>query len=218
MSHASLDLIPLEYRNERRARRMLAWFAPVLAIVVSVIAGGYAVLEFKQARLEADIDGLRANISYNAEQQSRLDEMNATHQVLTRRVKVLESLRGGLPAERMFAVIDAAVDETTWFRRWTFRRRGVLSDDAPEAVHAGFLIIVPEPEKGGPEKTWRLATHMEIAGSALDHTALASFVERLLARSEIVDVKILRTRSRKESRREVIDFDLAITVYSTQEA
>ena len=218
MTTHSLDLIPQTYRNERRARRMLAWFFPVFTIVLGIIVASYAMLELEQTRIQEDIDALRTDISYNTEQQSRLDELNASQTVLTQRVKVLESLRGGLPAQHMFTVIDEAVDGSTWFRKWTFRRRGVLTDDAPEAVHAGFLIIVPEPDKGGPERTWRLATHMEIAGSALDHTALASFVERLLARAEIADVKILRTGSRKEAAREVIDFDLAITVYSAQEA
>ncbi|MCZ6770749.1 MAG: hypothetical protein O7G83_02025 [Proteobacteria bacterium] len=218
MSSATLDLIPQDYRNERRARRMLVWFIPVFVLLLGAIGGSRAVLGLEQKRIEQNIDALRADISYDAEQRQHFDRLNAEQKVLARRVRILESLRGGLPAERMFALIDAAVDGDTWFRKWTFRRRGEVTDDAPEEVHAGYFIIVAEPRKGVAEKSWRLATHMEIAGSAIDHTALADFVKRLLGRSEIADVKILRTRSRRASTREVIDFDLAITVYSAQEA
>jgi hypothetical protein len=218
MSSETIDLIPTDYRNERRARRMLGWFTPVFVLLLAAIGASRAVLGLERERIEQDIDSLRADISYSAEQERHLDRLNTEHKVLTRRVRILESLRGGLPAERMFAVIDDVVDGNTWFRKWTFRRRGDLTDEPPESVHAGYLIIVAEPNKGETEKTWRLATHMEIAGSAVDHTALAGFVERLLARPEIADVKVLRTGSRRESQREVIDFDVAVTVYSAEEA
>lgn len=218
MTGRSLDLIPSDYRDERRARRMLAWFLPVFGVVVAVLVGARLMLGFEQEKIQTEMNELQANISYNAEQQRQLDELNDERRILDRRVKILDGLRGGVPAERMFAVVDAAVDGSTWFRKWTFRRRGEVTDDATESIHTGYLIIVADANKGEKEKAWRLATHMEIAGSAVDHTALAGFVERLLGRSEIADVKILRTGSRREAAREVIDFDLAVTVYSAYEA
>lgn len=218
MPAATLDLIPPDYREERRARRMLAWFVPLFALLVAGVAAARLVLEHRHAAVLEDTNNLQASISYNAEQQRELDELNAERAVLARRVQILDGLRGGLPADRMFTAIDAAVDEDTWFRRWSFRRRGDVTESVPESVHTGYLIILSEPGGGQPEKAWRLETHMEIAGSAIDHTALAGFVERLLAREEIVDVKILRTGSRREASREVVDFDLAVTVHTAQEA
>lgn len=222
MAVATLDLIPADYRDERRARRMLAWFVPLFALLLAGVGGARLAIEQRIGAVRDEAARLEQSISFNAGQQRQLETLEAERDVLARRVQILDGLRGGVPADRMFTAIDAAVDENTWFRRWTFRRRGDLTEDTPETVHAGYLIIVAEPAAGGAagakEKAWRLATHMEVAGSALDHTALAGFVERLLARGEIADVKILRTSSRREASREVIDFDLAITVYSAYEA
>ena len=218
MDHRTLDLIPADYRDERQARRMLSWFLPVFGILIVGIGSARFMLDHKQAQIQTTMNTLQANINYNVEQQRHLDDLNAERRLFERRVQILDGLRGGLPAERMFAVVDGAFDSNTWFRKWTFRRRGDLTDEVPDTIHAGYLIIVADPDKGEHEKAWRMATHMEIAGSAIDHTALAGFVERLLARAEIADVKILRTGSRRESSREVVDFDLAVTVYSAYEA
>ncbi len=218
MVNRTLDLIPTDYREERRARRLLTWFFPIFGLLIIALGTARIVLDHKQDQIQANVSALQVNINYNVEQQRRLDELNVERRLFKRRVQILNGLRGGLPAERMFAVVDKAFDGNTWFRKWTFRRRGDLTNEVPDTAHAGYLIIVSDPDKGEKDKAWRMATHMEIAGSAIDHTALAGFVERLLARTEIADVKILRTGSRRESTREVVDFDIAVTVHSAYEA
>ena len=218
MVSRTLDLIPTDYREERRARRLLTWFFPIFGLLVVGLGTARIVLDHKQDQILANMSTLQADINYNVEQQRRLDELNVERKLFERRVQILDGLRGGLPAERMFEVVDDAFDGNTWFRKWAFRRRGDLTDEVPDTVHTGYLIIVADPDKGEKEKAWRMATHMEIAGSAIDHTALAGFVERLLAHAEIADVKILRTGSRRESKREVVDFDIAVTVFSAYEA
>lgn len=220
MGLAGLDLIPDDYRNERRARRLLAWFLPVFCLAIAVIGGTRFMLERERGKNEQEIERLRGDISFSGEQQSRLDGLHADERVLAQRVKILESLRGGLPVQSVFSVIDDAFNEETWFRRWSFKRRGDLSEIPATTTHAGYLIIVSETptDPNSPGRAWRLETHMEIAGSALNHTSLASFVERLLAREEIADVKIIRTGSRREAKHEIIDFDLAVTVRGSAEA
>jgi len=218
MVSRTLDLIPSDYRDEQHARQMLTWFLPIFGLLIVGLAAARFMLDHKQEQIQGNMNTLQADINYNVEQQRRLDELNAEHKLFERRAQILDGLRGGFPAERMFAVIDDAFDVNTWFRKWTFQRRGDLTDEVPDTVNAGYFIIVADPDKGEKDKTWRMATHMEIAGSAIDHTALAGFVKRLLSHAEIADVKILRTGSRRESTREVVDFDLAVTVYSAYEA
>ncbi len=214
MGVATIDLIPTTYREEIHARRVLKWYVPVFLTLLCGIGGARIVLGLERAALEGDLEALHADISFDAEQQRRFDELAVVRDTLQRRLGVLDSLRGGLPADRMFAAIDQAANEDTWFRRWTFRRSGEVVRQAPEAVHTGYLIVIAPAGAGGEEQAWRLDTHMEISGSALDHSAIARFVERLQHHADIADARILRTSSRREGQHEIIDFDLAVSVSS----
>ena len=121
------------------------------------------------------------------------------------------------PARRMFMAVDAAANGDTWFRQWTFRRQGEIVQHNEE-VHTGYLIVLAPNESGVEDRAWRLDTHMEISGSALNHSAIAQFVERLQLRPEIRDARILRTGSRREAAREIIDFELAVSVSADAES
>lgn len=219
MGIATIDLIPASYREECRARRLLKWSLPLFALLIGAIVTLRVSIGLQGAALDEELAKLRADINYGTEQQGRYSELNGVRDVLAQRLRALEGLRGGLPARRMFVAIDEASNGDTWLRRWAYRRRGEIVEPDGQAVHAGYLIIVtPTAGSGSSNKTWRLDTHMEITGSALSHTAIADFVERLARRSDIADARILRTGSRKEAGREIIDFDLAVTVYGGRDA
>ena len=218
MGIATIDLIPAAYREECRARRTVKWFLPIVGTLLLGIGGARLALGIERSGIEHELELLRADINSDTELQQRYAQLADVRDRLNRKVQVLDSLRGGLPAQHMFMAIDHAANGETWFRKWTFRRSGEIVDEAPQSVHAGYLLIVTPQEAGSQDRAWRLDTHMEIAGSALNHTALASFVERLAQRPEIADARILRTGSRREATREVIDFDLAVTVRASIKA
>ena len=113
----------------------------------------------------------------------------------------------------MFAVIDRASDGRVWFSEWTFRRAGELVESDPQAIRAGYFIVLPrEAKRDEREKAWLMRTHMEIRAQAVDHSTLASFARRLVEQPEIEEVRVLNTRSRPTASTDVVDFELAVVV------
>ena len=214
MRDANLNLIPADYVLERRAHRIVR-ITIIGFLTVGVLIGALRfALDQQIAELRTETTRLQTQHNQQLAQRTVFEELVARRDGLQRKVDILDGLRGGLRADRVFHLVDEAVNADTWFRKWSFRRRGELTETKPETVHAGYLIIVAEPDQstGKLAQAWRLDTHMEIAGSALDHSALARFVEHLLAQTAVADVRILRTGSRPGKQREIVDFDLAITL------
>lgn len=212
MAVATIDLIPTGYRDECRARQALKIFLPVFLLLLAGLAAARYQIAGQLAATSQALEQLRGEISFSVEQEARFDELDRTRQDLDQKVRVLEGLRGGLPAEKMFTAIDAAARGDTWFRSWAFRRQGEIVTKQPKEMEAAYLIVLSASAQDTEDRAWRLDTHMEISGSALDHSAIAAFVDRLQQRPEITDARILRTGSRREGEREIIDFELAISV------
>jgi hypothetical protein len=53
---------------------------------------------------------------------------------------------------------------------------------------------------------------MEIRGQAVDHSALARFVDRLIDEPRIEQVRIVKTRMQTYAAARVLDFELAVVV------
>jgi hypothetical protein len=114
----------------------------------------------------------------------------------------------------MFEVVDNALDERVWFRRWDFRRAGEIVETEKRGVETGYFIVLPKENPEDPPRAWRLQTHMEILAEAEDHSALGSFVRRLSQRPEIESARILNTKTRSAGDSARVEFELAIVVRS----
>jgi len=210
---AELDLVPTDYRQSLRLRGWLRTFAVVQLGLLLALAGvklGVDVTERARRRAIEEIHAAELKVR---EQRGRLDQLRSEEQVAQRRLSILAGLRGGISSDALFLTVDRAFEEGIWFLDWSFRRAGHLVDDDPKAVQTGYFLVVPlDQEADQPKKAWRLETHMEIRGQAVDHSALARFVDRLIDEPRIEQVRIVKTRMQTYAAARVLDFELAVVV------
>jgi len=206
-----IDLIPADYRRRRSLQRVLRIYLVLLAAVVAAVALGRVglgqVLRAEQAR----VGELKTGEVQLLEQRRRLEELGASREDLRGRLALLEALRGGPPVQRMFEVVDRALNPAVWFTDWKFVREGEAGQ-AAEGGQAGYFLIVPRGERTSSEEPWRELTRMEIRGQALSHAALADFVRGLLGQPEIADVHLLNTKTRQYRAGGVIEYELAVEI------
>lgn len=210
---AELDLVPSEYRRSLWLRRWLRTLAIVeLGLLLSLGAAKLAVDHVASSRRRA-IEEIQAAEARVQEQRGRLERLRGQHDVARRRLAILAGLRGGLSSDSVFLAVDRSFQEGIWFVDWTFRRAGQLVEEDSKAVQTGYFLVVPLDQDGDQgERAWRLETHMEIRGQALDHSTLARFVDRLLDEPRIEEVRIVNTQTRAYAAAQVLDFELAVLV------
>lgn len=206
-----IDLIPADYRRELVHRRLLAGHAVAAAALIAGVAAASGATAHFAGKLKAEVSTLQQRQNISAAQQADLAQLRERETRLKAQNALLEGLRGGAAAERMFAVVDRALEgDEVWFLRWEFQRARARVEPQPEAVHTGYILVVPQ--EAGKTETWQLQTHMKITGQARDHAALSRFVGRLLAQPEVEQARLLNTALRKQPAGELVEFDLAVTV------
>ena len=104
-----------------------------------------------------------------------------------------------------------------WLTNWKFRRAGTPVEEKPSAVSTGYFIVVPAGSERKQEETWKIETHMNIQGQALDHVAMSKFVLNLTQQPEIENVRIVSSRQNEVNQTKVVDFSLDIVVSARRE-
>lgn len=204
-----IDLIPASYRQ---ARRRNVWAKALLGLLLGLVvssAGARLWLDAAVERVESEVTRLELQQTITSAERDRLAAMTAERESYEEQLYLLRGLRSGAAATDLFEIIDAAlIGGEVWFRNWEFRRAGV-TDAEGQAIETGYFLIVAE---AAPEDSWRVETHMAIAGQAIDHATLSTFVQRLLAHSEIENVRVQRTDLQRFGERSLVDFDLAVII------
>ncbi len=209
---AEFDLIPGDYRRGLHHLRWLRRFALALAIAAILSGSGFAALRLGTRAVSAEIDELRGTRAVNEQLGARLAELRKQRESYASQLSLLDGLRGGTPAERMFSVVDRALgEEPVWFARWRFERAGASVEVSPGGVNTGYFIVIPKADGSPEQRAWQVETHMSISGRALDHAALSRFAARLFEQPEIDDVRVLRT-SLQAQRLKRVEFDLVVVV------
>ncbi len=210
---AELDLIPQDYRQLQRLRQEIKLYAIIYIILVVAIVVGKVEMDRHINELGKTVSNFEQKKLIMQQQQQRLSDLQKKKSRIEGHTKVLRSLRDGPAAEQMFLVIDRALVNGTWFKKWSFRHDGELSYvKKTEEINTGYFIIVKDDANPNRDQAWRLNTHMEISGQAVNHTVLAGLVNNLVTSPEIDDVKVLKTSLNNHIVGEVVNFDLAITV------
>lgn len=211
---SDIDLIPARYRQLLSLRRNLKRIGAGLGLVL--VALGFTRVHLVKAigAKEIAVDQIQGERSAALEQRECADALYKEMANLRGKLKILDGLRGAMPAKKMFVVIDRALDGDVWFLDWEFTRAGELVESPPQAVQTGYFLVVPADGESDDEKAWRLQTHMEIRAQARDYAALAGFVRRLVSQPEIEDVRVLETRVGQGAEGGTVDFQLAIVVDS----
>ncbi len=207
---AEFDLIPESYRQRLRLRRWSINFSLGYTCVIVIVVAAKVLLSHNITVEAAAIDKLKVDKAAVLAHKARLDYLRSERSQLDERLDVLMKLRRGPLAEDIFITIDRALGESIWFMDWKFLHAGEFVEVKPRAVNTGYFVVVPEGEQREERKAWRVQAHMEIRGQAVDHSALASFVERLSGESVIRDVKVLKTGTSRYQSTQVVDFELAV--------
>lgn len=209
-----MDLIPASYRTYIAQLRIMRQWGGVLLTLITVFI--LCVVTFKKvnASYEHKIAILEKNKAITSQQRTVLQDMQASYNRLVKKQEVLISLRGGASANEMFVDIDKALENNkVWFKSWEFVRAGSKTNEQIGGVNTGYFIIIPAGKgKNNKPESWKIQTHMKIAGQALDHKALSSFVRRLLAQPQIHDVKVINTQRNLGISNAMVDFNIIVIV------
>ena len=205
-----IDLIPASYRRERARALWIKLVGSAVAALLVTTAGARIWLGAAVGDLKSQMASLQAELAMTTQQRARLAALSADRDRYRQQLYVLEGLRSGTTDTDLLRTVgDAMVGDDLWFRAWQFRRAGVTNAEG-QAVETGYFVVVPD--QPAPSETWRVETHMTIAGQATDHAALSEFVRRLLAEPEIDAARIRRTEVQQYDARNIVDFDLAVVI------
>jgi hypothetical protein len=205
-----IDLIPASYRA---ARRQTLWLKVLAGFVLGLVATTGAArlwLDVSIAAIDSEVASLQARQTITTAERDRLATLNETKRNYEEQLYLLNGLRSGAATTDLFAIIDdALIDREVWFRSWEFRRAGVTNAQG-QSIETGYFVVVADNAVNAD--SWRVETHMTVAGQALDHAALSRFVQRLLEHPEIENVHIRRTELQRFAVRSLVDFDLAVVI------
>lgn len=209
-----IDLFPDDLRRRLLFTRWFK-FAMVSVIVLTlVIGGGFLLLRQVNAQVDEKIVFFQSQREISNANRQQLKRLSQQKQNLQQQLGLLSGLRSGASAEQMFVMIDRALPgPEVWLTNWKFRRAGTQVEVAPETVSTGYFIVIPAGSSSRREETWKIETHMNIQGQALDHSAMSDFVLNLTRQPEIENVRIVNTRlgpSVNDTR--LVDFSLDILV------
>jgi hypothetical protein len=205
-----VDLIPASYRRERSRALWIKWIGALTFGLVMTTAGARVWLDSSINTVDAQVARLQMLQTITTGERDQLAALSENQKNYQDQLYLLKGLRSGAATADLFGIIDQAlIGDELWFRRWEFRRAGVTNAEG-QSVETGYFIVVSND--GTQNDSWRVETHMTIAGQAQDHAALSEFVQRLLSHPEIENVHVRRTELRRYASRSLVDFDIAVII------
>jgi hypothetical protein len=210
---AEIDLIPADYRLERRresALRTLALAAGAVLLAGVTATGGFA---WAASRAHAQLDELELAQRMSDQQRTELANLQGEHARLEQQWGRLQALRGGDDVGALFLLIDRALPPgELWFDRWELERAEDVQPRPAPVVNTGYFAVTPagSPAAQPPADLGR--ARMRIVGQARDHAALSRFVHALDENPAVQDVHLERTDLRRYTSTSVVAFELAVSL------
>lgn len=206
---AELNLIPGDYDRQRNMRRVVKRFLFIAAALLLLGIAGRTALGLASNYEKSRAEKLKTGEVLMLEQKQQYDELAATKEGLQLRLDMLEHLRGGPPAREMFIVIDRAINESVWFTKLNFSRAEEEGKSGPKGRSTGYFIVVPQDELvSSPKEQVQNSGEIKITGRALTYSALAEFVNLLVAQPQIRAVQVQNTHSRQYLETSVVEYEL----------
>lgn len=208
-----IDMIPASYRERQQIKRWCQQSLMVFIVLSMAIVVTRLSVTNQTQSINSRMAGLQKNKSFNLQQQQTYNALVAEEARLQKNLEILKGLRGGPAVREILQVIDRVLDGKVWFDHWSFNRAGEITEVKPQTVQTGYFIIIPQNTAGNAtQQAWRLNTHMEIKGQAIDHVSLSEFVRKLIRQPEIEDVQVVNTASRQYVEYQVVDFNLIVII------
>lgn len=212
---ASVDLIPNDYRHWMWQLAWLRRSAIGVSLFLVVAVAAYTMLTMQSERYQQRLMELQAQQAVSQQQQQSLESLSSQNLELQRQWNLLTGLRGGLSITDILLDIDKALSkEQVWFVDWQFKRAGEVVSTSEEGAEAAYFIMVKNSDSPSaiPER-WRINSHIKVKGEAIDHVAFSNFVQRLLQRPSVADVRVVNTQIQGVSDlNQVIGFEVAILI------
>lgn len=208
-----LDLIPASYKERLKIKRWCRLFGFTFAGVLVLIFGLRFILIAKTKAFNSKIEIRQKDKQFNNEQQQKYNTLVAEGIKLEKELEILNGLRSGPSAKRILLALDRIVQNDVWFSKLSYNRTGEITHVQPATAQTGSFIIIPKEANGSSnQQGWKLNTHMEINGQALDHSSLSGFIRKLINLPEIDDVKVVNTSLRNYTNSQVIEFNLIVII------
>jgi len=205
---ADIDMIPRSYREALRARRTLAAYGTALALLAVAGGAAAALLRWRLAVETPRLELARAGATQADAVRTRLAEAQQRRDALAADVGALAALRGTGEVAVLAQVLDGALDDRVWFEQLRFSRTRELLKETP-ALLSPDTVLAPAAAPGAPQ-AWRLASHLEIGGRALDHAAMSAFLGRIAADPALANVRFLNSSAADEGG--VVSFGVAASM------
>ena len=208
-----VDLIPASYKERLKIKRWCRQFGlAFVSLLVVVFILKLAIIN-KTMALNSRIEILQRDKQTSIEQQQKYNELVDKEVKLRRQLEILNGLRGGPSAKQILLAVDRVMRNDVWFTQWSFIRAGQITQVQPATVQTGYFIIIPQEANTTPaQQAWKLDTHMEISGQALDHSSLSDFISNLIKQPEITDVKVINTSLRSYTSSQIVEFKLVVII------
>jgi HAMP domain-containing protein len=205
---AEIDLIPADYRLERRresALRRLAVAAGAVLLVGVTASGGLA---YAASRVHAQVSQLEFARRMSDQQRTELSNLQNEHARLEQQWVRLQALRGGDDIGTLFVLIDRTIPTgDLWFDRWELQR-AEAPQSRPATVSTGYRAVAPAAAP--PVEANVARAQMRIVGQARDYEALSHFVRALYESPDVQDVHLERTDLRRYTTTSVVAFEIAV--------
>ena len=206
-----IDLFPDDLRKRLLFFRWFKLTGFALVVLTLLFVAAFVLLREANAQMEEQIDYFQTQREITNANRQQLEQLNQQKKNLTQQLDLLSGLRSGASAEQMFQMIDR------WLTDWRFRRAGTPVEENRRTVNTGYFIVIPAGSERRKEETWKIETHMNIRGQALDHVAMSMFVLNLTQQPEIEKVRIVGSSQTEVNQTKVVEFSLDIVVSARRE-
>jgi len=208
-----IDLFPEDLRKRLQFFRWFRLTGISILVLTLLMVAAFVLLREANAKIDQQIQQFQSQREITNANRVQLEQLNQQKKNLKQQLDLLSGLRSGASAEQMFVMIDRSLPgPEVWLTNWKFRRAGTPVENTRQAVNTGYFIVVPADNQSNKEETWKIETHMNIQGQALDHVAMSKFVLNLTQQPEIENVRIVSSRQTEVNRTKVVDFGLDIVV------
>ena len=200
-----IDLIPDDYVQARRVRRLLAVFGAALLLLALVTAGlrGWVAVQLKSERGAAEQARLRQGAV--GVQRARLAALQAMRDAGDAQRATLNMLTDARPADALWTAVDSAYNPGIWLDAMSYAR----TTRSEAAVAPGSPPGAPVPV---PAASPVLRHEVELRGHALNHAALTEFRRALSERPGVATVRLAESGLQQYAGRDAVRFTLAATL------
>jgi Tfp pilus assembly protein PilN len=206
---ADIDMIPREYRDGVRARRIVRRTGMALAIVLVAGVLGGGVLRWRTAALDRAATVLQASSAQAQAEGVRSAALAADRARVTQAAALLGALRRKGELAALAQGLDAALTDGVWLTGLRVERdiQGVApaTGAAPAGAAAAPASAFTEefsapvgagPAPGGPApagaaQTWRLGSSIELTGQATSYAAVTAFLATLGRQNGIAGLRLV---------------------------